>query len=74
MNILGIVAVVFFAAYAWLTFSIAYHFIRFGVGPAPKTFAFVFFIGSFILLGFVVFAYLNINWSEIVIPKININR
>jgi len=53
------------AIYLWFTFSIVYHFIRFGVGTTPKTLGFVFFIGSFVLFIAVVFAYGKVEWGGI---------
>lgn len=56
---------VIIAAYSWYTFSIVYHLIRFGVGRKPKVLTFIYFIGSFMLLGMSVIMYKRAEWPEI---------
>ncbi|KPJ73204.1 hypothetical protein AMJ48_01915 [Parcubacteria bacterium DG_74_1] len=50
----------------WYTFSIIYHFIRFGVGRKSKIIALIFFIGSIILFNATLNAYNKIIWSEFI--------
>lgn len=49
--------------YSLFAFFIIYHLDRFGVGPAPKVAAFVFFIGSMLLLFLVVVTFFSIDFS-----------
>jgi len=63
MTISSVIFCALFIFYLWYTFSIVYHFIRFGIGAKPKTLAFVFFTGSFILVGLSLYAYSQINWQ-----------
>lgn len=44
-------------------FFIIYHLVRFGIGPRPKLFALIFFVGSMVFLGFSILAYGNIDFS-----------
>lgn len=53
-------------AYLWYTFSIVYHFIRFGVGRKPKILALVYFMGSFFLVGITLLLYKQVDWSNII--------
>lgn len=56
---------IIFLFYLWYTFSIMYHFIRFGIGKEPKTLSLIFFIGSFILFVIAVTTYTRIDWQII---------
>lgn len=48
----------------WIpAFFIIYHLVRFGVGPLPKIFALVFFLGSMFLFAGVVFSFKDIDFS-----------
>lgn len=53
----SIIAVVIFVVYWIEAFFIIYHLIRFGVGPRPKIFAMIFFIGSAVLFMAFISAY-----------------
>lgn len=49
--------------YSIFAFFLIYHLARFGVGPAPKLAAFIFFIGSIILVLIAVIAFFSSDFS-----------
>ena len=52
----------------WIfAFFLLYHFMRFGVGSAPKKTAFVFLTGALIIFIFVVFFYAQIDIDKLLI-------
>lgn len=48
----------------WLqVFFIIYHLVRFGIGPAPKLMALIFFTGAALLVGITFIAYSRIDFA-----------
>ena len=61
----GILLGLIFLVYWVQTFLIVYHLPRFGIGPAPKLFAMIFFVGSGILFMLVVGMYGRVHLGDI---------
>ena len=64
-GIILILILIIFALYLWYVFSIIYHLIRFGIGVKPKLLALVLFLGSILLFMLAIWAWSQINWTEI---------
>jgi ABC-type maltose transport system permease subunit len=68
--ILGIIAIMF---YLWFTFSTVYHFIRFGVGTAPKDLAFTFLVGSLLFFALSIALYSRVEWEVLLAALSELN-
>ena len=56
--------VIFLVVYLVWFFFIIYHLIRFGVGPQPKRLAFIFLLGSLVLIVAAFLAYSQVDFSS----------
>lgn len=63
-NFFPLLFAIILIAYAWYSFSIIYHLIRFGIGKHPKVLALVFFFGSFLLFALFLFSYNRVDWKQ----------
>ena len=61
----GILLGLIFLVYWVQTFLIVYHLTRFGIGPAPKLFAMIFFVGSGILFMLAVGMYSRVHLGDV---------
>ena len=62
MDNLPLIAVAIALGIFWiLAFINLYHLVRFGVGRAPKVAAFIFFMGSLVLMIVVLMSWLNLS-------------
>jgi hypothetical protein len=55
-----------FLFYWMQVFFIVYHLVRFGIGPAPKLMALIFFTGSALLLGMAFILYSRIDFGALI--------
>ncbi|KKS88311.1 MAG: hypothetical protein A3G02_02845 [Candidatus Yanofskybacteria bacterium RIFCSPLOWO2_12_FULL_44_13b] len=67
----GLVLLALLVLVYWIqAFFIIYHLIRFGIGPKPKIFSLIFFVGSALLFMLVAGLYVNADLSLGSISKI----